>query len=1262
MLAWNNQQNRYIMNISLTVKRLLFMFSLLLFSMATFAQLPDFTLTVTPTAQTCLGNGALGFSVSGVNPSANIDYTIYLLPDTTTPVGITTSSTYNNLQAGDYMVVATQSLSGQSNTQTQNVTIDDETVELTYLFELKNAICGNDGRITVNVTSGTAVSYEIFSGPVTRPLQVSNVFNNLPAGLYQVRVHDICGDAVVVSVQLTQDTAGLTLGEIQDSFYQPVLPNCNTITVNYGFGKPDGQVVAFPLSFTFTVYPPGGGTPTIVTGETQSEPMIIDLPYYQGEEYSCDITAVDACGNIYTIEDVFMQPSFLGTGLQEIYGCDDFSFGFMLIHCLPPFEIEFLSAPAGFVPSQYSTLHPNFESVEEIQYGSESNPVPAGEYSVLITDFCGQELIVDFELETPELDVSVVTQSIGCDGVSIELEVPTRLITEATLLSAPVGYPEPLPEDLEPYITDEGKVFMNDVEFGIYVFEVTDSCGFTYTKEVLASPSSFNVSVEQRPGCDEGYGSIKVDGVGANLTIAVIESAPAAFTQATPYDVTFNISTNGNFYMNTLPEGDYIFTFSNTCGGTISVDITVEGYHKTVNSYTLTENCGSFELNIQNASNGVTTQQFWLQKYYPQTGGWGHPQTGAPYDEGTPPVINNSLVLINNANNINLAFSGQFRIVKSFYTYSNGISTNFKCFEVLHEFYFMGGPKILDIYSFPCDDGLAEVAVMAEGIPPLAYSIIQKDGEPFTVDNGESNVFSELEAAVYTMRVTDECGNFRTAQIDINEADPIEIEASGLCDGQNGLLSVPPFSFLNYEWYNGDDPDTILSTSSTLEFTPFNESNDTGTYYVRISTSNPVSCMNQTLEYVVEPSSGLNAGDDSAVLYCNDGQAVNLEAYLSNPHDEGGVWIDMNGTGALTGGALDIADLPEGVYEFKYMVTGMCNAADEAVITFELRDIPEAPQVAPVDGVCEGEMIQLAATDVPNAVYEWTGPNGFTASVQNPAIESVGLTAAGVYEVRAIVNGCASNLATVNVNVRPLPQFELQGDDTLCEGQEGLLSVIAANFDEAMASYQWYYDDALLNGVTAPDIAIYETGVYRVEVSNEGCVTEESFNVTENNDAFDVVLDNGCIDFEYGVWVTNADELDGYLFNWTGPQGYNAAGTQIIISEMPAGIYTVEVTNPDGCSVTASVNIENTYCRIPKGISPGDDDFNNEFDLSNLGVQNLKIFNRYGLKVYDRDGYLNEWHGQSDKGELPTGTYYYVATLSAGKQVTGWVYLQRRTN
>ena len=66
------------------------------------------------------------------------------------------------------------------------------------------------------------------------------------------------------------------------------------------------------------------------------------------------------------------------------------------------------------------------------------------------------------------------------------------------------------------------------------------------------------------------------------------------------------------------------------------------------------------------------------------------------------------------------------------------------------------------------------------------------------------------------------------------------------------------------------------------------------------------------------------------------------------------------------------------------------------------------------------------------------------------------------------------------------------------------------------------------------------------------------------------------------------------------------------------------------------------------------------FDLLGFDCDNLKIFNRYGMVVFEKAHYLNEWHGQDYNNRmLPSATYYYQVVLTNGKIETGWVYLQR---
>jgi len=77
----------------------------------------------------------------------------------------------------------------------------------------------------------------------------------------------------------------------------------------------------------------------------------------------------------------------------------------------------------------------------------------------------------------------------------------------------------------------------------------------------------------------------------------------------------------------------------------------------------------------------------------------------------------------------------------------------------------------------------------------------------------------------------------------------------------------------------------------------------------------------------------------------------------------------------------------------------------------------DPPIVAAALDVCEGQNIQLTAESDPGATFDWTGPNGFTSTEQNPVIPDAAPIHQGVYTVIAELDGCVSEPADVTVTV-----------------------------------------------------------------------------------------------------------------------------------------------------------------------------------------------------------------------------------------------------
>ena len=140
-------------------------------------------------------------------------------------------------------------------------------------------------------------------------------------------------------------------------------------------------------------------------------------------------------------------------------------------------------------------------------------------------------------------------------------------------------------------------------------------------------------------------------------------------------------------------------------------------------------------------------------------------------------------------------------------------------------------------------------------------------------------------------------------------------------------------------------------------------------------------------------------------------------------------------------------------------------------------------------------------------------------------------------------------------------------------------------------------------------------------------------------------------------------------------------GDVVIPQGAPAGEYTLTYNlcmkdHPTICdeAKVKIVILEDKPLVIHNGISANADGQNDGFTIENIEgypKNNLKIFNRWGVLVYEKDGYTNSepFEGYSNGratmnagSKLPQGTYYYILeyqdTAEQSHTEKGWLYLK----
>lgn len=745
------------------------------FSSLSYSQLSDFTFTVVPTDESCTNNGMLEMNVANTSANAEVTFKLFLGPDYVNAIAETLQNSFSSLVAGNYKVVATQTLNGASNSKQVYVEIKNLIETLDYdISDSTTTDCDVTATLIVNVISGNPTLFEIISGPTTRPLQSSNIFSNLQSGTYVIRVFDDCGDAVSKAYTFVLANNDLAISA-------PVLPNvytsCDFFEIMNSISSTSSAPILYPLQINYTVFNPSGSvaqnsSQSIASGPNNVLEVLQNINLFGNQLFTIKIEVTDNCNNIF-VEEFVIDPNPKVSFEQKIADCGELFFSIEVQNYLPPYTLNF-TQPAEFNPSLFNATYPGPFSLPSNTFGSLTNTVPFGNYKVSVQDGCGRTSTLDFSLSEKPLKPNISVYNNGCASVfgTLKIQIPgDRIIVSIVMTEAPSTYPGTPPVDMISFVNNQGVFNHSNLPIGDYKFLITDSCGDTYIVTVTVPAFVFgDLKATTRPDCNPTSGAVKLSTTNGALVTIIITSAPPTFMQPLPHNASVNINESGIFYMSGLPAGNYTFVGKDICGFDLQVNVDIVGYTRYSNGFLLNRKCGSFDIIMNDEDESITGKTFWLQKYFPTTNTWGHPYTNVSFTEGTIPNSTNSKELSNPATLLNIFLLGEFRIIKVFESYNNG-NPDAKCSDLYVEFAVQPQLSIAGVYNLNCNDDSGDNSVVldVQGVQPFNFKITS----PVTVDNGENNLFENLPEGIYNFQVTDNCGNIKNISVEVGSLLPL---------------------------------------------------------------------------------------------------------------------------------------------------------------------------------------------------------------------------------------------------------------------------------------------------------------------------------------------------------------------------------------------------------------------------------------------------------------------------------------------------------
>jgi large repetitive protein len=477
-------------------------------------------------------------------------------------------------------------------------------------------------------------------------------------------------------------------------------------------------------------------------------------------------------------------------------------------------------------------------------------------------------------------------------------------------------------------------------------------------------------------------------------------------------------------------------------------------------------------------------------------------------------------------------------------------------------------------------------------------------------NNSTSSTLSNVSAGTYSVTITDATSCSITSNVTVSSIQaPILSTTSTPISCNNGTdgsisTSVSPAGTYNYIW----NP-AVSSSSSASNL-------GAGTYNVVVLSSNGCG---DTATVTLSNPSALSVFNSQTNILCNGNSTGSASVVVS-----GGTpnytysWLPSGGSNAAA------TNLAAGTYTCTVLDSKGCSITSTVTLT---QPSALSATTSSINAGCSsatGSATVSVTGGTPGYSYSWapSGGNAATASNLNAGSYTCTITDGNGCSIQKTVVVGSSTGFTITANSTPIS----------CNGNSNGSITISNTGGTAPFTYTW--NPAQSNSATISNLG---ADTYSVVVTDAaGCTASTSVTLTQPSAISSTASSTAaCPSMSNGSASITANGGNApYTYLWAIDGSVNST-----INNIPAGNYSVTITDASSCSTTTSVN-------IPQAIVP----------IINLTSTEISCYNgndgTINSSITPTDNYTYSWSpavsSNSIASNLNAGTYSVVVTNSAG--------------